>query len=80
MICVANSPPTKRKRSWGKETPVRASILREKVGQIQVLAQKWRFLYIDASALKSLGIFLRKVKIRMISGEIFYALHACIAP
>lgn len=35
---------------------------------------------IDASALKSLGIFLRKVKIRMISGEIFYALHACIAP
>ena len=48
--------------------------------QVGNLAQKWRFLYIDASALKSLGIFLRKVKTRMISGEIFYALHACIAP
>ena len=41
MICVANSPPTKRKRSWGKETPVRASILREILGQKRIFPKKW---------------------------------------
>jgi len=55
VICVANSPPTKRKRSWGKETPVRASILREILGQKRIFPKNGMSIYRHLNGQRTFG-------------------------